>query len=939
MNTPLTALLLLIFFIACRQPATLSAPERVALYITLKERLDKAAVFRKEKGRSAALPLYEQLVIDAANQLGNKDSAVAELNGKLANQYFFLYRYRNALQSYRQAAEIWRTADAQRYVGSIATFEIYIGNALIQMGESSEGEIYYRQAIPYFLQHHDTTQLIEIYNLLGLSAFENHTFLSSITHFQNAFALKPNESDRAMLNHNIGRSYRELGNEHLQLSLNYLQKAAYFYNKTDSVNAARSFIELAQTQLKLKDYKAATASARLSLALRTVVMPPEMPESYRVLGEIEAQKGASSNALGFYQEDLKVLIPNFSDDNVLKNPVVDISNFDRKIELVEVLNLKIDPLTDLYKQTGKQAYLDAALLTTLFADALMQQLRHEMLDETSKFFWNSTALPLYEKGICIADLLFTITHEDSFRLLAFNFCRRTKAPVLADALHENRVKDFAGVPADVRKRERDLKIQLASVQKEVIDNVAATPSSKQKLNELRRQLNDLQDTLHRQYARYYRMAYETPPPNINELQNNLADSTLAIEYFLGKDTIYIYSWTKHDEFQSFKSPRPANFDMRFDNLLRSLRDQDLIQDKTDSSQYANQWFCDNAFVFYELLLKQPLSYFNKNQSVKHLRIIPDGKLSYLPFDVLTDKPITNWHGRNDIWQNYLVTRFAISYIYNDGEIIPTTRQKRFSPTFGGFSVSYQNNINTITDPLPIGNTFRYAPDYKKKLHPLPYAKQEVAKISMLFGNSGQIWSEAKKSDFMRHATECGIIHLSLHGYMDEDEPTRSALIFAHRDSTDTDYFLSTSDIYGMQFSNTGLAILSACNTGNGKLERGEGVMSMARAFEIAGCPSTIVSLWSIPDSSTATIMAYFHAYQAQGFSKDISLQQAKIDYLSRNQTGLLGLPNYWAATAVIGDITPVICGSPDYSIYWLYGLCGLLLLVILAIFIRKNVMF
>ena len=938
MNPPRTVLLLLIFFIACRQtqmPTSLSAPERVALYKTLKERLDKCGAFRKEKGRLAALPLYEQLLTDATKQLGNRDSTVAELNGKLANQYFFLYRYRDALQSYRQAVEIWRTTDAQRYAGSIATFETYIGNTLIQMGQSSEGEIYYNQAIPYFISRHDTMQLIEIYNLLGLSAFENHTFVNSVTHFQTGLALKPNESDRAMLSHNIGRSYRELGSENLHLSLNYLQKAVRFYNKTDSGNAARSFVELAQTQLKLKDYKSATASALQSLNLRAIVMPSEMPESYRVLGEIEAQQGAWANALAFYQNDLKVLVPNFSDDDVLKNSVVDVSDFDRKVELVEVLSLKIDALNILYQQTGNRAYLEAALSTTVFADALMQQLRHEMLDEVSKFFWNVTALPLYEKGIRAADELFNITHQDSFRLLAFNFCRRTKAPVLTDALHENRIKNFAGVPDAVLQRERDLKTQIASAQKEVIDN-ANVPALKQKLNESRRQLNELQDTLHRQYARYYRIAYESPLPGITELQNNLTDSTLAVEYFLGKDTIYMYAWTKHNGFQSFKSPRPLDFDTRFDHLLRSLRDQDLIQDKSDSSQYANQWFCDNAFVFYELLLKQPLSYFNKNQSIKRLRIIPDGKLAFLPFDVLTDKSITNWHRRIDVWHNYIIARFAVSYVYNDEEIVTPSIHKRFSPTFGGFSVSYQNKSLGHTDSLPLSNGGRDFMDDKKKLHPLPYAKQEVATISLLFGNSGQIWNEARKSDFMNHATQCGIIHLSLHGYMDEDEPMRSSLIFAHRDSTDTDYFLSTSEIYGMQFSNTGLAILSACNTGNGKLVRGEGIMSMARAFEMAGCPSTIVSLWSIPDSSTATIMARFHEYQAQGIPKDISLQQAKIDYLSRNQTGQFCLPNYWAATAVIGDVTPVICGGTDYSIYWL---AGLLLLAILVIFIRKNVMF
>lgn len=929
---PRIALFCLIACVACRQTsntAPLSATERAAAYKILSERLDAVVLLKKDKGRAAALPVYEQLLTDAARQLGSRDSAVAELQGKLANQYYYVYRFREAAQLYQQAVGIWQAADAQRYAGSIATFEIYIGNALTEMGRLNEGALYYRQALPYFLAQRDTLQLVELHNLMGLSAFLNQSFAASIGHFKDGLALKPNDNDRAMLGHNIGRAYRAIGGKDVALSLDYLQEAAAFYSATDSINAAQSFIELAQTQLKLNDYAAARTSAQRSLALRKRALPTETPECYRVLSSIAAQEGQTATALAYLQQSLQALVPTFANAaDVRANPLVDVARFDRKIELVEALGLKITPLSILFQQTGNQTYLEAALSTTRNADAVMQQLRHEMLDEASKFFWNATALPLYEKGICCADKLFNLTQNDSFQRIAFNFCRRTKAPVLADALRENHVKDFAGVPAEMRQRERDLKLQIAAVQKAALDNDNKAALAPQ-LDAARQQLNELQDTLHRQYARYYRLAYDAPPLSINDLQNNLMDSTLAVEYFLGKDTMYTYAWTKHDGLRSFKSPRRADFDARFDHLLRALRDQDLIQDKTDSSQYANQWFCENAFAFYNLLLKQPLDYFNQRQTIKRLRLIPDGKLAYLPFDVLTDKPITNWHGRQDIWRNYLLARFAISYVYNDEEIIPPSVARRFSSTFGGFSVSYQTKNEPPSDSTPLSNGGRDVVNDKKKLHPLPYAKQEVTNISRLFGNGGQIWSEARKSDFMHHATECGIIHLSLHGYMDEEDPTRSALIFAHRDSTDADFFLSTSEIYGMQFSNTGLAILSACNTGNGKLERGEGVMSMARAFEMAGCPSTIVSLWSIPDSSTATIMAHFHEYQAQGIPKDVALQRAKIDYLSHNQTGQLGLPNYWAATAVIGDVAPVLCGATDDTWSWLGGL--LLLAVVLAV--------
>jgi len=114
------------------------------------------------------------------------------------------------------------------------------------------------------------------------------------------------------------------------------------------------------------------------------------------------------------------------------------------------------------------------------------------------------------------------------------------------------------------------------------------------------------------------------------------------------------------------------------------------------------------------------------------------------------------------------------------------------------------------------------------------------------------------------------------------------------------------------------------------------VMSMARAFEIAGCPATIVSLWSIPDSSTAAIMQRFHAYQSLGTPKDLSLQKAKLDYLMENQSGQFALPNYWAATEVIGDISPVICPAPKTSLYVCLVGAAITLVVALFLFFKKR---
>jgi len=121
-----------------------------------------------------------------------------------------------------------------------------------------------------------------------------------------------------------------------------------------------------------------------------------------------------------------------------------------------------------------------------------------------------------------------------------------------------------------------------------------------------------------------------------------------------------------------------------------------------------------------------------------------------------------------------------------------------------------------------------------------------------------------------------------------------------------------------------MVVLSACNTAFGKLQEGEGPMTLARAFHYAGIPSVVASLWSIPDNSTATIMELFYQELNKGLDKDVALQQAKLAYLQNDDISspATRMPVHWAPTVVIGNINPVVSVFP-----WGWILGGVLLLL------------
>jgi len=94
--------------------------------------------------------------------------------------------------------------------------------------------------------------------------------------------------------------------------------------------------------------------------------------------------------------------------------------------------------------------------------------------------------------------------------------------------------------------------------------------------------------------------------------------------------------------------------------------------------------------------------------------------------------------------------------------------------------------------------------------------------------------------------------------------------------------LYLTEIYGLHL-NANLLVLSACETGIGKLEKGEGMISLARAFNYAGVPAIVTTLWKIDDESTSKIMEYFYENLNNSLSKNEALHQAKLTYLRRNE--------------------------------------------------------
>jgi CHAT domain-containing protein len=144
--------------------------------------------------------------------------------------------------------------------------------------------------------------------------------------------------------------------------------------------------------------------------------------------------------------------------------------------------------------------------------------------------------------------------------------------------------------------------------------------------------------------------------------------------------------------------------------------------------------------------------------------------------------------------------------------------------------------------------------------------------------------------------------------------------------SEADGYLHAYEIYELDLR-AQLAVLTACETGIGKNEDGEGVRSLGYSFAYAGCPSLVMSLWKIDEKVSSEIISRFYEYLAEGMPKHLALRQAKLDHLANSPEELTS-PYYWAGMVLVGDVSPLEVGSFWGQWRWwvLAALCAFVLI-------------
>jgi CHAT domain-containing protein len=822
----------------------------------------------------------------------------------------------------------------------------YIFSSRVEPAHYELGLVYWNKGTIYYLlgdQELAISYLLNAKQILESSVTENKLLLSSLYMDIGLAYDKNKEKDKAIFFYNSSlkgaddalkdKIYRNLANLYLQdgdLSMagEYFNKLQVVKDLSDNPNPEKALTYMYYGEY-LKDKGDARSLQYLQKAFEIFSKNfgphnRDVAASLQTLGDYYYKKDQLDLALDYYQKSLITVSKSFTDTNILVNPSKESLNTDWL--LIHILSLKAMCLNKLYYKNSEVAFLFSSVETYLLCMDLIDQLRMTYRTENSQMLLTGEIHRVYKKAIDVCLITYNQTKDPGWLDKAFEISERGKSMVLLSELKDANAKKLGSIPDDLRKTEKEIKSNLYLYHNNIWEEENQSEPDENKLKYLRSRLlanelkyDSLLDQIEQDYPDYYKLKYDPSVVSVDEVKALLDEDEVIIEYTLAEDCVYTFLISEN-QFEVKKTL----IDSSFVHDIFSLRNNLNFLHVRDYSFKDYMDYQQIAWKLYNILIK-PID----NQLYgKRLIIIPDEELSYLSFESLIDSimPHDSVEFRH---LSYLINKYPISYAASS--TILSLIKKGPPPTLNNGILALAPSYDMFKRSFLANN--QALAQHFKGVNDLPGAAWEVETILKIMKGKKLVGEEATESEFKKLASSYSILHFAMHTRIDDDNPLSSMLSFYPYGGGGEDGVLHTYEIYNLDL-NGELAFLSACSTGNGKLQKGEGVLSLARAFTYAGMPSVVMTLWDVEDISSGNIIPMFYQLLSKGYYKDVALRLAKLNYLEKTKPEIELHPAFWSGFVLYGNNRGFRQGPYNFYLILLFIL-GCLIIFISFVLTRR----
>lgn len=820
--------------------------------------------FHQKKEYNKALELYQKALEIEKEILGEDHREVAKIYNSISQVYWNKGNDKKAIEYYNKSFSIKLKRLMEQGIVVARDYK-FLDRETVKKGTFNEAQDSLKKSLDLHLETYGYNHplIATIYENIGiLLAFEGD-YDNAMEKLRRSLAIRLNSFDRENLTwassyHNIGICLRLKGD---------YEQAERFLN-----NALAIKLNL------LGKYHSETA------------------DTYYQLGHIYLDLHYFDEALDYFQTAIISMVPAFSDSNIYTNPESIRAYSNDK--LLKVLSAKALALKSRYMlEPLRLEDLRSALDTYLLAAQLIEDIRSGYKSESYKLFFGEKCIEIYGQALQTAFKLYEISGNPEYKEKAFAFSEKSKAAVLSEAVSESQARKFAGIPLHLLERESKLKTELAlydtyleqEYMKKGPTNRARIKSIEDHYFMLKEEYRRLIEHFEKKYKKYYELKYKGRALSIPDFQKALSMDSALIEYFLIDGTIHIFVLTK-DSLEAVSLYAGPDF---YNNLTGFYNSIKKIEEKS---------FLNLSNNLYRLLIKPIRQYLIDK---KRLIIIPHGELYYIPFEALAPGPIQE---SDFSWIDYMIKHYSFNYHYSADLWLYNTRHEEHlkEKNFVGFAPVFSDAGDIKIRGAAGAESRDVLINEEGVRYPaLPATEKEVQEIVELFKNSNknaagyfhhQATEEVFKSSEMQ---KYRFIHIATHSLKDGGTSRPSGLIFSlPRDTSYTeDGILYTREIYNLSL-NAQLVVLSSCESGIGRLVKGEGMIALARGFFYSGVRNIIFSLWKVEDKTTSQLMIELYRNILAGEPLPTALQKAKLSLIKDKFTAF---PKYWSGFILVGE--------------------------------------
>ncbi len=710
----------------------------------------------------------------------------------------------------------------------------------------------------------------------------------------------------------LKKSIEMYGDDHPETALTYLRYGEFLSSSGDK----RAILYLNKA---LVLYKKSFGNINIDVST-----------AYTYIGSYYNRMNDFKKAISYFQLSLIAGFPGFTSQNIADNPVI--SNENLNENLLNPLTAKAQALFSLYlSDTTRIDLLKNSVASYTLSLKMIEMLRSTYQDENSKLFISENEKTTFTNALLTQVKLYHKSKNPNALDEAFSLSEKGKSAVLLSHLRDKEAKISGRIPENLLTQDASLKSEIYFYNKQIHDQkITANPDDAKikmwnsRVFDLSRKQDELIKSIEKNYPAYYNLKYDNSVISIDDIQKKLSPKQAIIEFTLTDSTLYTFAITSTN-----KQLINTSIDTSFYANLQILRAQLTGKDFNNYSSADFKTFVSSSYYLYRKLLLRVQPLING----KELIIIPDGELGYLSFDIL----LTSMPGMSKPSYRklpYLIKESAITYAPSATTFFDELNRKNtknngrilaFGPDYGsGNSVLNQKDENgrLLQNSLAnLGNT-----------------QDEIKSLKEYFNVKSFLGKTATETIFKKNAADYRVLHLAMHTLINNENPLYSKLIFfRQKGDTIDDGMLNASELINMEL-HADMAVLSACNTGSGKLRKGEGIMSLSRDFFYAGVPGIIMTSWAVEDRSGVILMENFYKYISQGKPRHEALRLAKIEYLE-NCDKLTSHPHYWAAYMNVGDISPLdgFGKKPIFiSFYSTVATLFCITILLLAYFLKKR---